>query len=276
MTKDEFFLIAKDGKRLFGRSWIIDNPMAMVCVIHGLGEHSGRYEHVAKYFAENGFVTFAIDLRGHGQSEGKRGHIASFDLVLDDTEELMKFAREIFNDCPMFLYGHSFGGNIVTNFTLKQNVSELKGAIISSPWLELATEPPAWQRKAAFFVSKFLPGFAQSNELDINDLTNLDEVNQAYKEDPLVHDRISTKLFTEAYKAGKWAVQNGGLIKIPALIFHGTDDPITSHEASKQFASDLNDSVTFISWDGSKHECHNDKDQGQVIETMANWVKEKI
>ncbi|MEP2025186.1 MAG: lysophospholipase [Reichenbachiella sp.] len=269
---ENFILTAKDGTSLYGREWLVKNPKAAICLVHGLGEHIGRYEHVAQFLNDNQISFFATDLRGHGQSEGKRGHTPSHDMLLDDVEELLMYARAEYNDTPLFLYGHSLGGNIVSNYVLKKNTNELTGAIISSPWLALAQEPPSWQVNMAKFVSKFLPSLTQSNQLDINNLTNDDEVNQAYKNDPLVHGKISTRLFTEAYREGLWTLENTHKNKIPLLIYHGTEDPITSPSASKAFAQNIGEAATYFQWEGIKHEPHNDVKKEELLEMILGWV----
>jgi len=272
MTSEEYSIIASDGKSLFGRSWQVSEPKAIICLVHGLGEHSGRYEHVADFFVKHNCSFFTFDLRGHGLSEGKRGHAASMDILLDDVEELMKYAREVHNDCPMFLYGHSLGGNIVTNFVLKQNTCELTGAVISSPWLKLAKEPPAWKISLAAYVSKIFPSFTQSNGLDIANLTSLDEVNQAYKNDPLVHDQISTRLFIKGYRSGIWALENADRLKVPVLMFHGSEDNITSQKSSQAFAEKVGDLASYKTWPGTRHEPHNDRDRDAVLARVHQFI----
>lgn len=273
---DNFTLTAKDGTSLYGREWLAEHPKAAICLVHGLGEHIGRYEHVADFLNTNQISLFATDLRGHGQSEGKRGHAPSHDIFLDDVEELLMYARAEYNDIPLFLFGHSLGGNIVTNYTLKKNTNELAGVIISSPWLSLAFEPPAFQIKLARIISGILPSLTQPNGLDVKHLTNDAAVNQAYQDDPLIHDKISTKLFTEAYREGLWTLENTHKNKIPLLIYHGTEDRITSPEASKQFAEKIGEQATYHQWKGIKHEPHNDIDQEEVLKMISNWVSERI
>ncbi|MEO9965587.1 MAG: lysophospholipase [Reichenbachiella sp.] len=273
---ENFNLTAKDGTTLTGQEWLVENPKAVICLVHGLGEHIGRYRHVAEYFNINKISLFATDLRGHGKSEGKRGHTPSHEMLLDDVEELLMYARAEYNDTPIFLYGHSLGGNIVTNYILRKSVNEIKGAIISSPWLKLAVEPPAWQTKLAKVFSRILPSLTQSNQLEINDLTNDDEVNQAYKQDPLVHNKISTRLFTECYREGLWALENAHKNRIPVLMFHGSEDHITSSKASADFAMASEGSVSYKLWDGIKHEPHNDIDKEEVLKTIADCLAERI
>lgn len=273
---ENFTLTAKDGVSLYGREWLTDNPIAAICLAHGLGEHIGRYEHVAEFLNANQVSFFAIDLRGHGQSEGKRGHAPSHEMLLDDVEELLMYARAEHNDLPLFLYGHSLGGNIVTNYILKKNTNELAGAIISSPWLALAFEPPTFQIKLAKFFSSILPSLTQPNGLDVKHLTNDDAVNQAYKNDPLVHNKISSRLFTESYRKGLWVLENTHKNKIPILIFHGSDDRITSPEASASFSEKLGDLATYRLYEGIKHEPHNDIKKEEVMNMILAWIDDHI
>lgn len=273
---DNFTLTAKDGNSLHGSEWLVNAPKAAVCLVHGLGEHSGRYAHVAEFLNANQISFFAIDLRGHGHSEGKRGHTPSHEMLLDDVEELLMYARAEYNDTPLFLYGHSLGGNIVANYVLKKNTNELAGAIVSSPWLALAFEPPAFQIKLAKIFSSILPSLTQSNGLDVKYLTSDDSVNQAYKNDPLVHNKISTRLFTEAYREGLWALGNTHKNKIPLFILHGAEDKITSAEASKQFAESIGEHATYQSWEGIKHEPHNDIDKEEVMAMVLEWLNKHL
>lgn len=273
---ESFILTAKDGTSLNGREWLVNEPKSIICLIHGLGEHLGRYEHVAEFLNASKVSVFGIDLRGHGKSEGKRGHTPSHEMLLDDVEELLMYARAEYNDLPIFLYGHSLGGNIVANYILQKNTNELQGAIISSPWFELAEEPAEWQIKLAKFFSGVLPSLTQSNQLDINHLTNDDQVNQAYKNDSLVHGRISTRMFTECYQAGLWALENAHKNKIPLLIYHGTEDAITSANASKIFTEKAGDDVTYHQWEGVKHEPHNDIRKEEVLESILKWMENNL
>lgn len=270
-----FILTAKDGTSLYGREWPVKDPKSVICLIHGLGEHIGRYEHVAEFLNANQVSLFGLDLRGHGQSEGKRGHTPSHEMLLNDVEELLMYARAEYNDLPIFLYGHSLGGNIVANYILQKNTNELQGVIISSPWLELAEEPADWQLKLAKFFSNVVPSLTQSNRLNVGDLTNDDEINLAYKNDPLVHDRISTRMFISCYRQGLWALENAPKNKLPLLVFHGSEDAITSSHATQAFAKNAADEVTYKLWEGTKHEPHNDMDKKEVLRTMSEWILQK-
>ncbi len=133
MHQEEFIITAQDGLELKGQMCIpVHEPVAVVCLVHGMGEHQGRYAHVASYLVENDMAFFSHDLRGHGRSQGKRGHTPSYSHLLNDIENLLKRARREYNNLPIFLYGHSLGGNLVVNYLLRRGSSELTGAVITS------------------------------------------------------------------------------------------------------------------------------------------------
>ncbi|MFH1320258.1 MAG: lysophospholipase [Bacteroidota bacterium] len=274
MPVQENEITANDGLTLKGKFWMPEfQPSCIVCIVHGLGEHIGRYNHVAEYFNKNNIAVFAYDLRGHGKSEGKRGHTASYDLLLDDVEIMLNKARSETNQKPpLFLYGHSLGGNIVANYIIKRNVSELSGAVISSPWLRLAFEPPAFKVILGQLMSKIYPALTQHNGIDPNDLSKDQEVVRAYIEDPLVHSKISAGMFVNAYKAGLWAIDNADKLKIPILVMHGGEDKITSAEATSEFVKNAGENAKLKIWEGLRHEPHNEIEKEEVLSYMKDWL----
>lgn len=273
---ESFNLTAKDGTTLYGQEWSCETPSAVICLVHGLGEHIGRYQHVAAFFNTYHMSFLGMDLRGHGRSKGKRGHCPSYDSLLEDVEELLMYARAEHNDLPIFLYGHSLGGNVIANYVLRKNTNELKGAIISSPWLKLAEEPATWKIRLAAIMSRILPSFTQPNGLIIDYLTHDDTVNQAYVDDPLVHDKISVNMFTVCYREGFEALENAKRNKLPLLIFHGADDQITSPSASERFAKNAGGTVIYQCWKATQHEPHNDLKQKEVMSFMLKWMQATV
>ena len=276
MEQEEFKLLVSDGLELAGRSWCCPEPKAVLCIVHGLGEHSGRYAHVAEFLNENGFSIFAFDLRGHGISPGKRGHTPSHEILLDDVEELLKYARAEYNDLPMFLLGHSFGGNIVSNYILKKNTGELKGAILSSSWLTLPKLPSKFEFAMARFLNPIFPSLTQSNKLSSSLLTSDPVINKSYDDDPLVFTLASIRLFLESYEAGLWAIEHTDRLKIPTLVWHGTEDKITSYAGSKAFAQNAGEKAEFVSWEGIKHEALNDVSKDKVMAKLLGWMESRI
>ncbi len=269
-------LTLRENPRLFGRLWPVEAAQGVVCLVHGLGEHSGRYATLAAALNAAGFAVVAFDLRGHGQSEGKRGHIARYDDALDDIAQLLAYARERFPETPRILYGHSLGGNLVLNYLLRRDVGDLTAAVASGPWLRLAFEPPAYKVALARTFGRLLPALLQPSGLNPEHLSHDPEVVRAYMEDPLVHDRISAALFLNAYEAGLWALEHASALRMPLLLMHGADDPITSPDASREFCARAGDACTLKLWEGMYHEPHNEVGKEEVYRFVVDWLQARV
>jgi len=267
----------RESSRVFGREWAPDGEVrGAVALIHGLGEHSGRYTPLAEALTEAGFALAAIDLRGHGKTEGKRGDWPSYETQLDDIALLLKRAQNTYNGKPLFLYGHSMGGNLVINYALRRPTDELRGVIASGPWLKLAFEPPAIKVMLAKIGAFFAPGLIQPSGLNPYHLSRTPEVVQAYINDPLVHDRISARMFLQVHQAGLWALEHAAELRLPMLLMHGGDDHLTSPEASREFCERAGENCTFILWDGRYHEVHNDPGREEVYRAVISWLEEHL
>lgn len=277
MKSDNYKIHAGKGTQLFCQSWQPESaPKAALFIVHGLGEYLGRYEELVLFFVEKGIGVFAFDHRGHGQSGGKKGHAASVEQMIEDAEFALMKCRSIFLEIPIFIYGHSMGGQIAASFLKKIKSKELSGAIISSAWFELASPPPSWQIKIIKQLKKLVPGLTLSNGLDPGYISSVPEEVALYKKDPLVHDRISFALFKALYYNGIKLLTEEKQAKIPVLICHGDGDKITSHSASEKYANNLGDRATFKTWSGSYHEPHHDKDKKEVMAFYANWMLGKL
>ena len=263
----------KDQLSLHVKQWGDNNSYkGTICIIHGLGEHQGRYEHVAKFYNKNGFQVYSYDQRGHGMSEGKRGHSPGVAYSLNDLERVIN----TFPKDRLFLYGHSFGGNVLVNFLLKKQPEYVNGAILSAPWLVLATEPSAFELRLAKIMNKIFPSFTQNNKLDSNDLSNVDTTSQSYLEDPLNHNRISVRLFCEFYGAGLWALENSEKLKTKTLLIHGANDAIVSTNGTIQFAEKSMGLAEYRIFDNTKHEAHNDFVQEELFAFTLDWLENQL
>ena len=273
MERQETECISLDGLKLKGSFWPAGNASyANVLIIHGLGEHHRRYDHVAEILIENGLNVYAYDQRGHGISGGKKGHSPSHEHLHDDLEKNIKHIQGRSTQ-PLFLYGHSFGGNVLTSYLLKRENEKIKGAVISAAWFRLAFEPPKFEVTLGRLMNKLWPAYTQSNQLDSSDLTNDPVVNEAYENDSLVHDKISAALFVNAYAAGYWCIENVSGLKNRALLIHGQDDPIIDVNGSVDFANNAGDNVSLKIWPETKHEPHNDIKKSEVIKHICEWIK---
>jgi alpha-beta hydrolase superfamily lysophospholipase len=268
-----------DGMKLSGYLWEPqETPKAIINLVHGFGEYSERYDHWAMRFVEKGFAIHAIDYRGHGKSDGRRGHIKEHDDFLKDIDVLIKESKKLYPNLPQFIYGHSMGGNIVTNYILKRE-NNFKGAIISSPWYRLAFTPSVLILFFARIMNKIYPKFTQKSTLDVKGISHDQEVVAAYLSDPLIHEKISARMFYEIYKTGQWVLENTDKIELPILIQHGNDDNVTSYKASKEFADaakKLNKEITYKEWDGLYHELHNELEKDKIFEFVHSWIEEKL
>lgn len=264
-------LHSNDGISLFACHWRVDHPQGAVCLVHGIGEHSGRYAHLASFLNQAGYEMIGFDLRGHGRSGGQRGHIPAFDSFMDDIELILSRAYQLCPGKPLFLYGHSLGGNLVINYLLRRSPS-LAGAVATGPALRIAFEPPAAKVALGRFMNNLLPKFSQTTGLDVAAISRQASVVQAYVNDPLVHDRISARLFVDTLDAGYWALAHASELKIPLLLMHGSVDRLTSPKASQEFADRAGSFCSLKIWDGLYHEIHNEPEQGQVFEYLQIWL----
>lgn len=263
---------SSDALRLYGRGWLPEKPKAVVCLVHGHGEHVGRYEPVAFALAERGYALFGFDLRGHGNSAGPRGHTPSYEALLDDIQLFCQQVGEHHPELPRFLYGHSMGGNLVINYALRRQ-PELRGVVATGPWLELAFQPPELQVMLGRLMNRLAPTFTQDSGLDTKALARDERVVQAYESDPLVHSKISARLFVSMYEAGQWALQHAAMFPLPLLLMHGEADRLTSADASRRFAEAVPAGrCTLRLWSGFYHEIHNEPEKAQVLQTMLDWL----
>jgi alpha-beta hydrolase superfamily lysophospholipase len=274
MTDTELTLKSKDGLTLAGRQWTpAAAPRGVVCLVHGIGEHVGRYAHVAAALNQAGYAMLGYDLRGHGRSEGPRGFTPSYDAYLDDIDLLMGEARTRFPDKPIFLYGHSLGGNLVLNYGLRRK-PVLAGVVASSPQLRLAFAPPAWKTTIGRLMLNLWPSMVMANGLDVQNLSHDSTVVRAYTSDPLVHDRVTPRLGIGAIDSGLWLLDHATEFTLPLLIFHGSQDRLTSPDASRAFASRVKGDCTFKLWDGLYHETHNEPEKAEVLGLMVRWIQD--
>jgi alpha-beta hydrolase superfamily lysophospholipase len=242
----------------------------IIVIVHGIGEHFGRYSNWASRFATGGYAVYGADHPGHGLSGGKRGHILSYRLVDEITDRLISYGKKDFPGAPVVLYGHSLGGGIVLRYLLKRQ-PEICCAIVTSPWLKLSFEPPKVKVLMAKAVKSIVPSLIQPSGLVVSDISRDPEVVKDYLADPLVHDKISVSLFNEAMSAAEYCLQNSSLLSVPLLLMHGSGDKICSPEGSKLFAAD-SPNVDLKIWEGGYHELHNDIIKDEVFGYINGWL----
>ena len=258
----------------FGQYWEAENTKAVVVLVHGMGEHSSRYEHVAKKLTEHNYSVVAFDHFGHGKTEGKRGHNPSFDAVLESITKALEKANNLFTEKPVFLYGHSMGGNAVINYTLKKE-HNLKGVIATSPFLKLAFEPPKIKLAVGKLLQKIAPSITMGNELDANHISREQNEVDRYINDPLIHDKISPNFSLTFIDTGKWAIENANKLNSNMILLHGTDDKIIDYKGTEEFANNTN-KATLKLYEGGYHELHNDLCKEEMLHDVVSWINSQL
>lgn len=265
-----------DGLNIFAQGWEPDDHpfKAVVCLVHGIGEHTSRYEKVAEAFTKKGYILFGADMRGHGKSEGIRGHISSMEAVLQDIDALISKAHIRYPELPVILYGHSLGGILVLHYTLKRK-PDVEGVISTSAGLHNALEKQPVKILAAKVLGSIMPKSTISNGLDVTAISHDKNVIDAYQNDPLVHDRISLGFGKIMIGVNKWTQEHAGEFSLPLLLLHGKADTIAFPSGSIEFAEKVPKS-RLVLWDKAFHELHNEPEKEEVFKTMTDWMDELL
>jgi alpha-beta hydrolase superfamily lysophospholipase len=270
------FSFSSQEQAFYGVHWpTSEAPRAVYGIIHGHGEHIGRYGHVAEFMNQAGIAVLGYDHYGHGRTESKKGHFPSYEAVMDSIDVFVGYLREQYPGLPIFLLGHSMGGNFVANYLLKRK-PDLQGAVLSAPWFRLAFQPSSMDVFLAKMMLNIYPSFTQSSKLDAKGLSHLPEVVKAYQEDPLVHDLTSPVLFLGCEQAGEYALEHADELPIPTLLMHGDADPIISFAASESFAQKAGKMLQWKPWPGMLHELHNETKQAEVLAYTRDWLLGKL
>lgn len=264
-----------DGRKVFAQAWGPDkDPKGVVCLLHGMGEHSGRYARWGSLFAGSGYVLLAMDLFGHGKTEGKTGHVRSYSLLLDQVDLMLEKAKELFPGIPRILYGHSMGGNIAINYAISKD-PPVSALIASSPWLRLVIPVSKAEKVFSRIGNSLFPGLRiKARGLSAELLSQDPEHWADLRSDPLVHRRISPRYAYEMMRQGEYALKHVYRINKPFLLMHGNADEITSYKASEEFVASTSDRSRFKIWEGLRHELHNEPQYKAVFRYVLDWLGE--
>jgi alpha-beta hydrolase superfamily lysophospholipase len=271
----------RDGLSQLQRRWhLVDDqaggvaqrgapPKAAVLLVHGIAEHSGRYEHVGRYLAERGFDVLAFDSRGHGQSGGRRGHVEHFTDHLDDVEDLIVERRQL--GAPVVLIGHSLGGLISASYMVSGR-PQPDLLVLSAPALD--ADLPRWQRLAAKALARIAPRLFVKTRVDPSILTRNEEVQAAYLADPLRVGGSTARLGQESFAAMAETSASIDRITVPTYVLHGGDDRLVPPSASRPLADLPN--VTYRLWPGLRHECFNEPERDDVLAEVVDWLDTQV
>ena len=273
---EEQWLTNKDGLKIYTQVWLPrSEPKANLIIAHGLGDHSGRYGHVAEYFVEKGLAVFALDHQGHGKSEGKRGHINSFSDFTDDLEQFRWQVTERSAEKRTLLFGHSMGGVIVMSYLLDYQ-HYIDAAVISGPPIGIKMGPPTFIKEIVLQLAKISPSLTVKNGIKPAWISHDKNVVTAYKTDPLTHPHISLSLFSGMYTAGKHIAAHAEKISIPIFMLYGSSDKIIEGAIIDAVFDKLSsEDKKKMVFQNDYHEVHNEADQLDEFDAVWAWLKTK-
>jgi acylglycerol lipase len=268
-------VVERGGVALHFRVAEVAGPVrAEVLLTHGLGEHAGRYAHVAAALAARGIRVMAYDLRGHGRSSGRRGDVEKYDDFLDDLRAVS--AQAPWSGRPVFLFGHSLGGQITLRY-LQRDRPAVAGAIVASPWLRLAFAPPRWKLALARVAMRVAPGLRFSTGMRVERLSRDAAHVQAMADPHLMSQRISARMYFAVAEAAAVALRGAGDIQVPLLLLHGDADPVTHWRTTETFSQVPGPAErTLRIYPGVLHEAHNDVGRDRVLQDVADWIVRQV
>jgi acylglycerol lipase len=263
-----------DKTQLAYRAWPHRGAAITLAVVHGLGEHSGRYARCADGMAKHGMSTYALDLRGHGKSPGQRGHVDSWSQWTDDVSAFVRHV-ESETGSEVVPVGHSFGGATLLSTVLAGKLPTTRRLIVSSPALKLKLAVAGWKLTLGPIAAKILPRVSLANEVDPKTVSRIPEVVEAYRNDPLVHNKISTRLGAEWQNATRTILSDAGQIKIPFLILAGTADALIDPAGSQELHEQARSMSELRMLEGRYHEPFNDLGNDEVFQLIADWLSKR-
>lgn len=253
-----------------------DGPQrGLILLVHGLGEHRGRYAHVVEALVAEGWAVAGFDHRGHGTSSGERGDARDLWQLANDVRAAWAAVRPLVPDGAAILYGHSMGGSLVLAALLgelPETKPKIDGVLCTSPGLRPADAPPRWKIWAARLALKLRPRQRFHNGVTPTGISRDPEVIARYEADPLVHGWLSARLGLSLLTVGEELLARAPELGVPALLMHGEADRVTSIEASRIFADRAGAEVRFLPWAGLFHELHNEPEWREVLDTALEWM----
>ena len=266
-----------DGLDMFAQGWVPEkDPKAVVCLVHGVGEHIGRYAHVGAAFAAAGYALLGFDLRGHGKSGGPRGHAPSLDAFFKDIEDFVRAAETRYPSAPRFLYGHSLGGLLSLSYAVTHKVNA-RGMIVSSPGLATAIQEQKMKVMLAKVLGSLAPTITLPSGLVTAHISRDPQVVETYVKDPLVHDKITTGFGRAGLQAIDIAFTHAAQLAVPLLLVYCSEDQIAFPRGSEEFARLApKELVTLKRYEGLYHEPHNEPEKAQVLKDYVQWLDAQV
>jgi alpha-beta hydrolase superfamily lysophospholipase len=276
-----------DGHTLVMYDWPLDaseSPRAMVLLVHGLGEHAWRYRRLAATLNAAGFAVRSYDQRGHGESSGARGCVPCTDALVKDLAEVVDETRDRLDKhqpLPLIVLGHSMGGLVSALWVarsqqdLSRELLPVQALVLSSPALQ--TDLNLWQRGVLATLPRWLPDITFSNGLDVNGLSHEPDVVAAYREDPLVHDRLSPRLGQFLANGGAEVQAHALQWRVPTLLMYAGSDLLVNPQGSRRFAQRTPVGVVdAVHLEDFFHEIFNDTHRLEAVEHLLNWLSDRF
>lgn len=260
------------GRQIYFQVWSpASAPRGVILLVHGAGEHSARYQHVAAFFTANGYVFAGLDHNGHGRSDGVPGHLVDFEDYSADLRLLQDRVVSEYGGLPLFLLGHSLGGLITCNYLL-QHQAEFSGAILSGPAIKAEVEPPPYQMLLIRLLSTLAPKVGVL-QLDAAGVSRDPAVVEDYVQDPLVHHgKMSARKIHGLFNTMHKVQDRAGEIQLPMLVMHGQEDSMAAPSGSVVLDQRLGSAdKTLVLYPGLYHEILNEPEQQEVMDTMLQW-----
>lgn len=265
-----------EQEQIFYRHWPADsNPTGVIVLVHGMAEHSGRYQHLAKFLNQHHYAVYALDLIGHGQSTGPRGHLNRFSDFTSLLDAFVTLVSDAYPELPRILLGHSMGGLISASYLL-ENQAAFQGCVLSGPFIKASEQPPKAVLLLIRLIAKLMPRLGML-QLAAEGISRDPAVVKTYRDDPLVFTgKVTSSMLAQLFNAQRHLLAQAHRIELPLLIMHGNEDKLAAAAGSQQ----LIDTVAsvdkqLIIYDQLFHEIFNEPEQQRVFTDLLGWLQQR-
>ncbi|MEJ2411554.1 MAG: lysophospholipase [Anaerolineales bacterium] len=276
MTHQDGTFQNSKGQEIYYQTWLPeDQPRGVIQIVHGLNEHSGRYQHLGKFFSDHGFAVYGLDFPGHGKSAGIRSYVESMDVFTCTLQEFLQKVQDWHPDLPIFLLGHSMGGLIGSVYLLDQQ-DVVRGAVLSGSLVKVPEYVSDFTISLGRFLGRYLPK-VRILGIDIEGISRDPQVVESYRNDPLVYTGKITARISDALNRGiQLLEEHGSKIKVPLLILHGGEDRLCDPSWS-EYLADLVSSqdLELKIYPGLFHEIYNEPEQDQIFNDVLIWLRDR-
>ncbi len=270
-------LSTPDNTNLFVKPWLPERkPRACVLVVHGLAEHSGRYEHVAQFLNQKGYAVFGYDMRGHGRSGGKRIYMNSFDQHVEDLDLVFNHIKSEYGDLPFFILAHSMGTTVALKYLLDKS-PEITGVILTGTAIMAGADISPLLISLSGIVGALMPRLPTVS-LNSNTVSRDPAIVQAYLDDPFVYNgKLPARTGAELNRAFGYIQENMHNLQTPLLIMHGSADQLTNPEGSVRLHETISSvDKSLVMWPGLYHEIMNEPEKTEVLKEIGGWIEERL